>query len=66
MATAGRLSGLVIQAFRELGKEHITPARIKQLKRTLPADKRRELLKDIALAPDWMHPHFRELARDEG
>jgi hypothetical protein len=65
MAAAGRLSGLVIQAFRELGKEHITPARIKQLKRTLPADKRRELLKDIALAPDWMHPHFRELARDE-
>src|ERR1700678_4097853 len=25
MAAAGRLSGLVIQAFRELGKEHITP-----------------------------------------
>ena len=29
MAAAGRLSGLVIQGFRELGKEHITPARIK-------------------------------------
>ena len=26
MAAAGRLSGLVIQAFRELGKEHVTPA----------------------------------------
>src|SRR5205085_4621334 len=28
MATAGRLSGLVIQAFRELGKQHVTPERI--------------------------------------
>jgi Family of unknown function (DUF6088) len=65
MAAAGRLSGMVIQAFRELGKDHITPARIKQLKRTLPADKRRELLKDIKLAPEWMHPIFRELTEDE-
>src|SRR5271154_6842818 len=46
MAAAGKLSGLVIQAFRELGKEHVTSARIKQLKRTLPAEKRQELLKD--------------------
>lgn len=65
MAAAGRLSGLVIQAFRELGKEHITPARIEHLKRTLPASKRRELLKDIKLAPAWMHPIFRALAEKE-
>lgn len=65
MAAAGRLSGLLIQAFRELGKEHITPARIKHLKHTLPADKRRELVKDIKLAPAWMHPIFRELAEEE-
>ena len=35
------------------------------LKRTLPADKRRELLKDLKLAPAWMHPIFRELAEEE-
>jgi hypothetical protein len=64
MAAAGRLSGLVIQAFRELGKDHVTPARIKHLQRTLPADKRRELLKDLKLAPAWMHPIFRALAED--
>lgn len=62
MAAAGRLSGLVIQGLRELGKDHITPARINQLKRALPAAKRRELLKDIKLAPAWMHPIFRDLA----
>ena len=65
MAAAGRLSGLLIQALRELGEEHVTPERREYLKRTLPADKRRELLKDLRLAPAWMHPIFRELAEEE-
>lgn len=65
MAAAGRLSGLVIQALRELGQEHVTPERIEHLKRTLPADKRRELLKDLKLAPAWMHPIFRTLAEEQ-
>lgn len=65
MATAGRLSGLLIQALRELGKEHVTPERREHLKRTLSADKRRELIKDLKLAPAWMHAIFRELAGDD-
>ena len=65
MAATGRLSGLLIQALRELGKEHVTPKRRKHLKQTLPADKRRELVKDLRFAPAWMHPIFRELAEDE-
>lgn len=63
MAAAGRLSGLVIQAFRHLGQEHITPERVAQLRRTLPAQERNELASDIGLAPSWMHPILRELAR---
>lgn len=62
MATAGRLSGLLMQAFRHLGKEHITSERINHLKRTLPAKERQQLLRDLPLAPAWMHPLFRELA----
>lgn len=65
MEAAGRLSGLLIQALRELGQEHVTKERRDHLKRTLPADKRRELLKDLRLAPAWMHPIFRELAEEE-
>lgn len=65
METAGRLSGLLIQALRELGQEHVTPERREHLKRTLPADKRRELIKDLRLAPAWMHAIFRELAKEE-
>jgi hypothetical protein len=62
MEAAGRLSGLLMQALRELGEEHVTPARREHLKRTIPADKRRELVKDLRLAPAWMHAIFRELA----
>lgn len=62
MEAAGRLSGLLIQALRELGHEHVTPERLAHLRRTIPVAKRRELLKDLRLAPAWMHPIFRELA----
>lgn len=65
MEAAGRLSGMLIQALRELGEDHVTRERRDHLKRTLPADKRRELLKDLRLAPAWMHPIFRELAEEE-
>lgn len=64
MATAGRLSGLLIQALRELGADNITAARIEHLRRTLPAAERRGLLRDLALAPAWMHPLFRQLAEE--
>ena len=64
MAAAGRLSGLLMQAFRHLGREHITRQRMAHLKRTLPATERKQLIKDLALAPVWMHPFFRELAED--
>lgn len=64
MAAAGRLSGLVIQAFRHMGRRHVTPEHIAHLKRTLPANRRRALLKDLKLAPVWMHPILRELAEE--
>src|SRR5438105_2728742 len=65
MEAAGRLSGLLMQALRELGEKHVTPERRVYLKRTIPADKRRELIKDLRLAPAWMHPIFRELAEED-
>ena len=62
MAASGRLSGLLMQAFRHLGKDHITVERMEQLKRTVPTMERRRLLKDMRLAPAWMHPLLRKLA----
>lgn len=62
MAAARRISGLVIQALRHLGQRHVTPEHVAHLNRTIPAEQRRSLLKDLRLAPAWMHPIFRDLA----
>ncbi len=64
MAAAGRTSGLLIQALRSLGPEHVTPQRLKKLRRTLPVEQRHALLKDVTLAPGWMQPTLRALATD--
>lgn len=63
MATAGKLSGLLIQAFRALGAAHITPQRVARLRKELPFEERAKVLQDLALAPEWMHAHLREVAR---
>ena len=65
MAAAGRLSGLLIQAFKSLGAPHITPARMERLRQQVPAAERAQVLQDIALAPAWMRPLLREVARQE-
>ncbi len=65
LATAGRLSGLLIQAFRHLGKEYITPETIAQLRRRIPSKDRAKVLRDLRYAPTWMHSILRELAEDE-
>ena len=65
MAMAGRISGLLTQALRELGKESVTLERLEHLKRILPVDQRQELLKDIRFAPEWIHPIFRKLAEED-
>ena len=64
MAAAGRTSGLVIQALRSLGADHVTPQRMSKLRRTIPAEQRRALLDDLTLAPGWLQPTLRALAAD--
>lgn len=62
MAAGGRTTGLVIAAFRYIGKDHITPERVAHLRKLLsPADRRR-LVEDLRLAPAWMHPYFKDIA----
>lgn len=63
MAAAGRLSGLLIQAFRSLGPNHVTPQRIARLRKSLPAIEREQVTADLALAPEWMRAHLREVAK---
>ena len=62
MAAAGRASGLVIQALRYLGQDHVNDTVVDQLVRRLRADDRQQLLKDIRYAPAWIGAIFRLLA----
>ena len=62
MATAGRTSGLVIQALRYLGKDHVNDALVDKLARQLGPDEYRKLIKDIRYSPAWIGEIFRRLA----
>jgi len=65
MATAGRTSGLVIQALRYLGKERVDDAVLDRLAERLGPDKRSQLMKDVRYAPGWIGDVFRRLAERE-
>jgi hypothetical protein len=62
MATANKISGLVIQALRYLGKDNITQEEIAKLKMRLSPTERKQLITDIRYAPEWVAEIFRELA----
>ncbi len=65
MMMAGRASGWVAEALRNLGKEHITPELLLPLRGRLGAKEKKQLREDLRYAPAWMRPFFLELARDE-
>lgn len=61
MATAGRISGLVIQALRYMGKTHVDDRVIGILDRQLSDGDRRQLVKDARYAPAWIATIMRRL-----
>ena len=65
MATAGKVSGLVIQALRHLGQKNVDDQVIAQLDRRLDAQARLQLMKDIHYAPAWIADIFHDLADRE-
>ena len=62
MATAGRSSGLVIQALRHLGRKNIDQKIIARLDHRLNDDARKQMMKDIRYAPAWIADIIRKLA----
>jgi hypothetical protein len=65
LALAGRPSGLVAQALRNLGKDHVNAGHLQHVRDQLPASARKQLFQDIQLVPAWMRPHFKEISRDD-
>lgn len=61
MATAGRISGLVIQALRYLKQINVDPDIIAKLERRLSKEDKMTLMNDIRYAPVWIGNIFRKL-----
>ena len=61
MATAGRVSGLVIQALRYMKQENIDDRIIKKLKGKLSDEDKKQLVSDLRYAPAWIEKVVRKL-----
>ena len=61
MATAGRISGLVIQALRYLKQGNVDTTIIARLKRRLSNEDKGTLMNDIRYAPSWIGDIFRKI-----
>ena len=66
MATAGRISGDVIQALRWIGRNHIDDDVIARLRRHLKPGQKIQLLKDLRFAPSWVADIMSRVAQKEG
>ncbi len=56
MAVSGRVSAIVFQALRHLGRDSMTDSVVRQLRRSLSRKDRQTLRKDIRFAVAWMKP----------
>lgn len=64
MTTAGTISGLVIQAFRYMGKDKVSEQSLTILRKILSAEDKQRLRRDHIHAPTWMHPHLFSISQD--
>ena len=65
LATAGRVSGVVIQALRWIGQRQFAPGMIATLRRNLSDAHKQQLLKDVRYAPAWIADVMRQVAQPE-
>ncbi len=63
MATAGRVSGTVIQALRWLGRQNVDGRVVATLRRNLSDADKKQLLEDLRYAPAWVADVMREIGQ---
>lgn len=66
MATAGKISGTVIQALRWMGAQHMGDSEIAQLRERLSKADKKVLLADQRQAPAWVASLLRRIALGDG
>lgn len=62
LSTADRISGIVIQALRFLGRKNVNKQVIEALRLRLTKDEKRILVKDAKYAPAWLEAFLRQVA----
>lgn len=65
MATAGTVSGLVIQALRWIGQRHVDDKTVDILRRRLSDSDKQRLLQDLRYAPAWIAGIMRKVAKPQ-
>jgi hypothetical protein len=65
MMTAGKVSGLVIQALRHLGQRHVDDRVLNILRRRLSDADKRQILKEVRYASAWIARLMRQIADTE-
>lgn len=55
LAASGRVAPLVFQAMRDIGRQRVSDRDVARLRRLLPAEDKKALLKNRRFAPAWMH-----------
>ena len=65
MAGAGRTEGMVIQALRHLGPNHIDARTVEQLRQTLTDFEKAALQREAPNAPSWLFPTLQEIAQSK-
>ncbi|MBS1941059.1 MAG: hypothetical protein JST38_09300 [Bacteroidetes bacterium] len=64
LSTRTEIGGLIIQALRYLGKDHVGDREYTILRKRVPAEARKEMLTDIRRAPVWIANIMRKLAAE--
>ena len=64
MQLAGKISGLVFEALRDIKEAHITEQQIQTLRQNLTREQKGKVLNDLREAPAWMHPMIRDICKD--
>lgn len=66
VATVGEISGLAIQALKEIGKEKVLDKEIKHIQELLKNEKPTRLEHDIRLAPAWIREIMKPVLKSIG
>ncbi len=61
LAVKGKITGLVIQALKEIGKDNVTQKQIKIIKEQLKKEEPENIYHDMKLVPSWIADIFGDL-----